>query len=163
MLCAAGSIRPRFRRATGHHHGTALGAERHPDVDPVIMPTVDHRGSSADFHPILAGIEVGIVVRSRTTLRICAEVLAMDSQERADRSTGGCDTGRFRNVDCEGGNDSLLSPLSQHHWSALRVQRHVHDDGTIAPLGHRSLFPADQNPVFPSLLSTEALPCLLYT
>src|SRR6476659_1830768 len=115
MLCAAGSISPHFWRATSHHHGTALGAERHPDVDPVVMPTVDHRGSSTDFHPILAGIEVGIVVRGRTTLGICAEVLAMNSHERADRSTGRSDTGRFRNFDCEDADGSLLSPLSQNH------------------------------------------------
>ena len=121
------------------------------------MPTVDHGGSSTDFHPILAGIEVGIVVRSRTALRICAEMLAMNSHERTDRSTGRSDTGRFRNFDREGADGSLLSPLSEHHRSAFRAQGHVHDDRTIAPLGHRSLFPADQNPVFPSLLSTEAL------
>ena len=137
VLCAAGSIHPGFGAPRVTTTGPLLALKPRPSHPS--HANVDHGGSSTDCN--LAGIELGIVVRSRTALRICAEMLAMNSHERTDRSTGRSDTGRFRNFDREGADGSLLS-VEQHHRSAFRAQgctpSHDRSTGRQEPLSRRS-------------------------
>ncbi len=51
-----------------HHDLAGFRAERYPDIDSVVVPTIDHRRHPADFDSILPGIEIHKIVGRRPAL-----------------------------------------------------------------------------------------------
>ncbi len=85
FLGATGSVGIRLRDAAIHDDRSALRAEGHPDVNPLILPAIDHGRHAPDFDAILAGVEIRKREGTLAALRIEPEMLAPDLQQGPDR------------------------------------------------------------------------------